>query len=126
MDSAIESLMKAFPDREARLKRMEARYNKEGQQISNQEWANQTDEQRVVKQERLGEFFLSTVCLGIDHDFFLYRTPVIFETMIFCRNNQDHPLHCYQDRYCHQEQALAGHEKAKKLILNYESGSLIE
>jgi hypothetical protein len=38
---------------------------------------------RVVKQEHIGPYFVSTVFLGINHRFVGNGPPLIFETMVF-------------------------------------------
>ncbi len=71
---------------------------------------------KVVKQDHIGGWFISTVWLGLDHSFNPHEDPLIFETMIFKSDGprgQDH----YMARYSTEEQALRGHEYALK---NYE------
>jgi len=53
---------------------------------------------------------VSTVFLGLDHNFDDKGPPVLWETMIF-----GGPHDGYQDRYSSREDALAGHDKALAL-----------
>lgn len=53
---------------------------------------------------------VSTIFLGIDHNFALDGPPLLFETMIF-----GGPHDQYQDRYATKEEAIAGHAKALAL-----------
>lgn len=53
---------------------------------------------------------ISTVFLGIDHNFFPGGRPLLFETMIF-----GGPHHHYQDRYSTRDEAIAGHLIAVKI-----------
>lgn len=76
------------------------------------EWAIEIDkESRIVKQENVGLMFVSTVFLGLDHQYAYRRDPnalpILFETMIFEDGND---LYC--DRYSSWEDAEKGHEKA--------------
>lgn len=56
-----------------------------------------------------GELFISTVCLGLDHNWgFEEETrPIVFETMIF-----GGPWPEYQERYCTWGEAVEGHKRA--------------
>ena len=63
--------------------------------------------QRVVARDEVGDVLVSTVFLGIDHGFTRQGPPILWETMIF-----GGPHDQYQDRYCTQEEALAGHATA--------------
>jgi hypothetical protein len=60
-------------------------YDRRGNQISFREssmlWA--LDEKyRIIKQEYVGDYWVSTVWLGLDHSFG-HGPPLIFETMVF-------------------------------------------
>ena len=57
-----------------------------------------------------GGLHVSTVFLGIDHNFRLNGPPLLFETMIF-----GGPHDQYQDRYATKDEALAGHAKALRI-----------
>lgn len=54
--------------------------------------------------------FVSTVFLGIDHNFLGSGPPILWETMIFGGQHDQ-----YQDRYTSKEDALKGHEIAVNL-----------
>jgi hypothetical protein len=64
---------------------------------------------------------VSTIWLGINHNFFFKEPPIIFETMIF-KEDENWPYHedleGYQERYSTYEEALKGHEKACEEIKN--------
>lgn len=66
------------------------------------------DSKRVIKQDWVhgpfGVQFVSTVFLGLDHNFFDTGPPVLFETMLF-----NGPLNNYADRYRTWDEALTGH-----------------
>lgn len=64
---------------------------------------------RIVKADKVGDVRVSTIFLGIDHNFG-DGAPVLWETMIFGGEHDG-----YQDRYTSREDALAGHEKALTL-----------
>lgn len=58
---------------------------------------------------------VSTVFLGLDHSFGMPGPPVLWETMIF-----GGPHDGYSDRYTSHADAMAGHEKAKRIALGQE------
>ncbi len=58
---------------------------------------------------------VSTVWLGINHNFDPNGTPLIFESMIFGGEHTE-----YQDRYETEEQAIAGHQRIITAIENGE------
>lgn len=81
--------------------------NKRPVKISNlAEWSAwmDTTEKRVVAQDRVGESFVSTVFLGVDHDFSIIGNPILFETIIF-GGKLDGEL----ERYHTYEEAKQGH-----------------
>ena len=67
--------------------------------------------QTVVKQENVGEYFVSTVFLGLDHSFpeLCESAPrALFETMVFPKHGQSgHDL--WMDRYPTWDTAARGH-----------------
>ena len=64
---------------------------------------------RIVQKTNLNRVDVSTVFLGLDHNFGA-GPPLLFETMIFGGPNDG-----YQERYETWEQAEAGHAKAVKV-----------
>lgn len=86
-------------------------YDREGNPLSLNEWGEkmQDDEYRTVAKTELGnDVLVSTVWLGLDHNFWPGGAPLIFETMIF--DHHGNPQ--YQDRYTTEVQAVAGHDQA--------------
>lgn len=79
-------------------------------------WAShQSVKDRVVIQERFGkDIFISTVFLGIDHNYFVENDPILFETMAKRKGQWRDE----QFRYKTWEEAYKGHFKFCKLILN--------
>ena len=73
-------------------------------------WLEENPERKAVEQEHIGDIFISTVFLGLDHAWDS-EIPVLWETMIFGGENDQ-----YQDRYTSVEDALEGHKKALTLI----------
>lgn len=65
---------------------------------------------RIVKQEDIGDVRISTVFLGLDHQFG-EGEPLLFETMIFGGKEDQ-----YQDRCSTWEEAEKMHLKAKKIV----------
>jgi hypothetical protein len=69
---------------------------------------------RIVKQEWIGEVKVSTVFLGLDHNYSLHHNapPYLWETMVF-----NGPMNGYMDRCAgNKEQAEAMHEKVVALV----------
>ena len=74
------------------------------------DWMEKNPERKAVKQEHIGDIFISTVFLGLDHAWDS-DVPVLWETMIFGGEHDQ-----YQDRYTSVEDALEGHQTALTLI----------
>ena len=65
---------------------------------------------RHVKEDIIKGIHISTVFLGINHNF-VGGKPILFETRIFGGEHND-----YQERYHTLEEAEDGHEKAVELV----------
>jgi len=78
--------------------------------IEASEWMENNPERKAVKQDKIGDVFISTVFLGLNHAW-NSDIPVLWETMIFGGEHDQ-----YQDRYTSYEDALEGHKKALDLI----------
>jgi hypothetical protein len=61
---------------------------------------------RIVRRDEIGDVVVSTVWLGLDHNFGGKGPPLIFETMVFGGTNSE-----YQERYSTEAAAIAGHER---------------
>ena len=76
------------------------------------EWGERfNDATRIVAQEHIGDIFVSTVFLGLDHALFDDDGPLLFETMIFGGPHDE-----YQTRCATWNQALAMHDTALALV----------
>lgn len=64
-------------------------------------------EKKIVKQETVGGYFISTVFLGVDHNFqsLSKEPPILFETMLHHKGEWMD----FQRRYCTYKDALDGH-----------------
>lgn len=71
-------------------------------------WLENNLEQRQIAYTKFGECFLSTVFLGLDHN---YRcgTPILFESLWF-----GGPMDGDMRRYHTKQEALEGHEEMLK------------
>jgi hypothetical protein len=74
------------------------------------EWMGHFEENCRIARTEWGDVAVSTVFLGIDHNWF-GRTPILFETMIFGGEHDQ-----YQERYETIDDALRGHERAVGLV----------
>ena len=72
--------------------------------------AARMEEDRTVAKTTGGEPLVSTVFLGLDHQWG-YGPPLVFETMLF-----DGPEDGYQERYATWAEAEAGHERAVAIV----------
>lgn len=73
-----------------------------------EEWVRWFElDDKVVKQEYVGPYFISTVFLGLNHRFTGDGPPILFETMVFRDNESDIDM----ARCCTYKQALKQHAK---------------
>ena len=84
-------------------------FGRDGKPMSPAEWVDAMENgDRQVDRTEVGDAVVSTVWMGINHQFG-DGPPLIFETMIF-----DGPLDQAQWRYATEAEAIAGHAKAVK------------
>jgi hypothetical protein len=100
-------------------------FDREGNRITLDEWARlrgpDTDLYRRVALTEVGPYMVSTVWLGLDHEWRPGHPPLIFETMTFLRTEWEDwlrtGLHDIDARrYTTEEQALDGHDELVLLI----------
>ena len=99
--------------------KLERTYDREGRLLSWDEYLDMKyhdPEYRRIGSDMIGDFWVSTVWLGIDHDLSGQGPPLIFETMVFTgpkdpRAADPRPLgeDVYQQRYATEAEARAGH-----------------
>ena len=90
--------------------------NKKAIRCSAEEWSeNFGNVDKTVNYDKIDDFEISTVWLGLDHAYCLERNskPLLFETMIFGLP-YDNPVW----RYSTWGQAEEGHKKAVKWVKN--------
>lgn len=75
-------------------------------------WMNDRRTDIHVADEKVGEVRISTVFLGLDHNFDK-GDPILFETLVF-----GGPLDGEMDRYHTWEEAEAGHAAIVQRVLN--------
>lgn len=76
-------------------------------------------ENRLNLKTQVGKYEVSTVDLGLNHQFDESLPPLYYETMIFIkgdtfeeRHSEENPFEYYQERYTTEEEARIGHQKA--------------
>ena len=68
---------------------------------------------------KVGDYEVSTVDLGINHQFLKGLPPLYYETMIFRKNGihkEKNLFAYYQERYTTEEEAKKGHEEAVEFV----------
>lgn len=80
--------------------------------IRNPKLIENIEDQRRVGSMMLPGFWISTVFLGIDHNW-SGGPPICFETMIFPKNGN--LSECYMTRYHTGKEAKAGHDRVVRL-----------
>ena len=104
-------------------------YDKEGNPIDLMKWADlmQNEDYKIIKQEQVGKYFVSTIWLGLDHNLWSSGAPIIFETMIFNKSNKEvqDPLHLNLARYSTIQEALEGHKEMVDLCTKILEGKLV-
>lgn len=73
-------------------------------------WMAKNDDARRIALDYIDEVKISTVFLGLDHQF-THGSPLLYETMIFGGEHDG-----YQDRYSTRNEALFGHNKALDMV----------
>ncbi len=66
-------------------------------------WFESADSKRIVQQTQVGEYWISTVFLGLNHRL-APGIPILFETIVFIGKKSSD-----MERYCTWDEALAGH-----------------
>ena len=92
-------------------------YDRAGEPIEMMDWAHRFEDfdYKQVAQDDVGDVRVSTVWLGLDHNFG-DGPPLIFDTMIFGGQRDED---CF--RYPTEEEALAGHARVCAEISEGES-----
>jgi hypothetical protein len=94
-------------------------YDRAGRPMPLSTWAEALEAtDRHVAVTDVGPFHVSTVWLGLDHQFG-QGPPLIFETMIFVAEGHDDPLDSACWRYPTEAAALAGHDQAVALVRDH-------
>ena len=74
-----------------------------------EKWVRKAD--RHVAETRKGNIRISTIFMGLNHNFSIGGTPILFETMVFGGKHDD-----YQERYDSWDRAEEGHKRAYKMV----------
>lgn len=94
-------------------------YNRNGSRFKGDviAWAQKFEKEnrQVALDILLDGKVVSTVFLGIDHNFTKQGIPLIFETVVFPNKGNEPELEC--ERYATEEEALIGHKKLVKKYL---------
>jgi hypothetical protein len=96
-------------------------YDRAGNPLELMEWARMFEDggedYRRVAYDLIvygeGHAEISTVWLGLDHNFSMYGPPLIFETMVFGGPDEDE---MEQHRYSTEEEARIGHAGVVEMV----------
>ncbi len=78
------------------------------------EWSTQFENiDRAVRDDIIGGVRVSTVWLGVDHNFY-GGSPLLFETMVFSTPKDLNDI--YMKRYTTWDEAVEGHNRAIKWV----------
>lgn len=84
-------------------------------QVDALEWARWFETaKRHVADDRVGDYRVSTVFIGIDHRFEGEGPPLLFETMVFKKDGSQADL---IDRYATWDEAIAGHARTFAAVI---------
>lgn len=81
-------------------------------------WLGDINNKRI-KQYLINDVRVSTVFLGINHNFGGNGDPILFETLVFGGKYNDEMY-----RYCTKEEAIKGHDKITLKVAKSESNAL--
>lgn len=88
-------------------------YDRQGRPVSAEEWSRLHSsglDYLKVRRDVVGQYLISTVWIGLDHNFSPTGPPLIFETMIF-GPDEETSGGVLIDRYTTEEEAIKGHEE---------------
>jgi hypothetical protein len=93
-------------------------FDKDGAPMSRRLWAKRFEDMayRRIGLENVGKYEVSTVWLGVNHNFAAELPPLIFETMVFDVSGDRRFKDLYCERYSTEDQALAGHQAVVKAL----------
>ncbi len=74
------------------------------------------EKSKHVAQETINDKWISTIWIGIDHQWHDKGQPQIFETMIFEDNGKGYEIYC--NRYSTWKEAEEGHQKSVEWVKN--------
>jgi hypothetical protein len=77
------------------------------------DWRSPCDPRRAVANSEVGSARVSTVFLGLDHNFCGKGPPVLWETMVFGGKHDG-----VQERYTTRDAAEIGHQQIVELVTN--------
>ena len=89
-------------------------YDREGRPMSTLEWASKFEDleyKRIAWTQISPEVHVSTVWMGLDHNFSGEGPPVIFESMAFLEHGKPFPTEIDSERYSTEAEARVGHER---------------
>ena len=86
-------------------------YGWQGEPITLEQWARLFADERHIGDDYIDGVHVSTVWMGIDHNWLSEGAPLIFETMIFGGSHDE-----WRWRYSTEQEAREGHARAIELV----------
>ena len=102
---------------------MNVKYKLDGQKVvpveNTIEWAEWFEKaDRTVAKDVVGKLRVSTVFIGLDHNFMLKGPPLLFETMVFDDSGgMPQAALDIQERYATWDEAVAGHAEVLARVI---------
>ena len=78
-------------------------------------WMEENRDRKRIALDSVGAIMVSTVFLGLDHNFMGIGAPLLFETMVFA-DPEKSMLEDYTERYHTKTEALEGHKRILEMV----------
>lgn len=74
------------------------------------EWFEHAGKKRIVAQDQIGPYFVSTVFLAIDYNYGNRPYPILWETMVFCDGDENDETSEFFNRFESRKDAEVWHQ----------------
>lgn len=118
-------VMERRPPEDAKITTGARYYDREGNSLDPEAWVllYERETYRCVRATNVGEYRVSTLWLGIDHNLILAGPPVIFATYVLARPDRTVPhwsrMNAFTERYTTEQAAIDGHEARVQFVCEH-------